>query len=121
MFVGSAFTVGRQDFSIRSMDPLTGKERWNVTYSRLGIGGGPAIASTGGPLPLQTGACTGTMGVCFWLAKQRGPCCWPRRRSLHCSEQRLCLRELFVGWIGTQLLLRSAFARQPKSCRDIVM
>ena len=55
MFVGSAFTVGRQDFSIRSMDPLTGKERWNVTYSRLGIGGGPAIASTGGPLPLPTG------------------------------------------------------------------
>ncbi len=57
VFVGSAFTVGRQDFSIRSMDPLTGKERWNVTYSRLGIGGGPAIASTGGPLPLHTGTC----------------------------------------------------------------
>ena len=57
VFCGSAFTVGRQDFSIRSMDPLTGKERWNVTYSRLGIGGGPAIASTGGPLPLHTGTC----------------------------------------------------------------
>ena len=67
MFVGSAFTVGRQDFSIRSMDPLTGKERWNVTYSRLGIGGGPAIASTGGPLPLQTGTCAGVYrGAVGW-------------------------------------------------------
>ena len=53
VFVGSAFTVGRQDFSIRSMDPLTGKERWNVTYSRLGIGGSPAIASTGGSRPCR--------------------------------------------------------------------
>ena len=49
IFVGSAFTVGRQDFSIRSMDPITGKERWNVTYSRLGISGAPSIASKGKP------------------------------------------------------------------------
>lgn len=49
IFVGSAFTVGRQDFSIRSMDPITGKERWNVTYSRLGINGAPSIASKGKP------------------------------------------------------------------------
>jgi hypothetical protein len=49
IFVGSAFTVGRQDFSIRSMDPVTGKERWNVTYSRLGISGAPSIASKGKP------------------------------------------------------------------------
>ncbi len=47
IFIGSAFTVGRQDFSIRSMDPVTGKERWNVTYSRLGISGSPGIASEG--------------------------------------------------------------------------
>lgn len=53
MFVGSAFTVGRQDFSIRSMDPLTGKERWNVTYSRLGINGSPTIASKGMLAPFQ--------------------------------------------------------------------
>ena len=47
IYIGSAFTVGRQDFSIRSMDPVTGKERWNVTYSRLGISGSSGIASEG--------------------------------------------------------------------------
>jgi len=49
IFVGSTFTVGRQDFSIRSMDPITGKERWNVTYSRLGISGSLNIGSKGKP------------------------------------------------------------------------
>lgn len=39
--------MGRQDFSIRSMDPVTGKERWNVTYSRLGISGSSGLASQG--------------------------------------------------------------------------
>ena len=37
MDLTNAVLLGREDFTIRSIDAVLGQEKWNVTYAQLGI------------------------------------------------------------------------------------
>ena len=78
MFVGSAFTVGRQDFSIRSMDP-----HWQGALERdvqpPGHRRRPSHCQHRWASAPADWHLRRSLSGCCRLAKQHGPCCWPSR------------------------------------------
>ena len=49
MDLTNAVLLGREDFTVRSIDAVLGQEKWNVTYAQLGILTPPRMLAAASP------------------------------------------------------------------------